>query len=89
MGGRKVSHLKSNVEALGIHLSQEDIDEIESGYDFELGFPHGFLRGANKMVQGPDEVVFGERLGTFDYVQGPQPIPAHQGELGDKQKHRA
>jgi hypothetical protein len=35
-----VSHLKSNVEALGIHLTQEDIDEIETGYDFELGFPH-------------------------------------------------
>jgi hypothetical protein len=40
------------------------------------------------MVQGPDEVIFGERLGNFDYVQGPQPIPAHQGALGDKQKHR-
>ena len=85
VGGRKVSHLKSNIEALGIALTKEEIDEIETGYDFELGFPHSFLRGENKMVRGPDEVIFGTRMGSFDYVRGPQPIPAHQGGLGDAQ----
>lgn len=85
VGGRKVSHLESNIEALGIHLTQEEIEEIDTGYDFQLGFPHAFLRGENKMVQGPDEVVFGARMGQFDYVKGPQPIPAHQGFPGNKQ----
>lgn len=81
VGGRKVSHLKSNIEALGIDLTQEEIDEIDTGYDFQLGFPHEFLRGENKMVQGPDEVVFAQRMGHFDYVKGAKPIPAHQVSL--------
>jgi hypothetical protein len=78
VGGRKVSHLRGNIEALGIRLSQEDIDEIEKGYDFDIGFPHNFLAGANKAPQGPEDIVFTKRQGHFDYVQGPQPILAHQ-----------
>jgi aryl-alcohol dehydrogenase-like predicted oxidoreductase len=31
VGGRKVEHLKGNIEALGIRLSAEDIAEIETG----------------------------------------------------------
>lgn len=81
MGGRKIEHLKTNIEALSIPLSAEEIEEIETGYNFELGFPHNFLRGANKAPQGPEDVVFTRRLGHFDYVKGPQPIQPHQGPL--------
>ena len=74
VGGRKTGHLESNIAALGISLSDEEIKEIETGYDFQLGFPHNFLRGANEAPQGPEDVQFNKRLGTIDYVKGPQPI---------------
>lgn len=80
-GGRKVEHLKGNIEALGLRLSQEEIDEIDTGYPFELGFPYTFLAGRNKMIQGPEDVSLNTRAGYFDYVKGPQPIPPHQGPL--------
>jgi aryl-alcohol dehydrogenase-like predicted oxidoreductase len=37
VGGRKVEHLKANIEALTLRLTEEDIDEIEKGYDFDPG----------------------------------------------------
>ncbi|KAF2479477.1 aryl-alcohol dehydrogenase [Neohortaea acidophila] len=81
VGGRKVEHLKSNIEALTIQLSPEEIDEIETGYDFQLGFPHNFLRGANKAPQGPEDVKFTRSRVHADFVKGPQPIAPHQGPL--------
>jgi len=43
VGGRKVDHLKGNIEALGLELSQDEIDDIDSAIDFEVGFPMNFL----------------------------------------------
>lgn len=40
IGGRKVEQLKSNLEALEIALSPEQIAYIESESPLELGFPH-------------------------------------------------
>ncbi|KAI0433292.1 NADP-dependent oxidoreductase domain-containing protein [Xylaria sp. FL1042] len=39
LGGRKVEYLKANIKAPSLDLSLEDIQEIESDYDFDLGFP--------------------------------------------------
>lgn len=50
VGGRKIEHLKGNVEALGVKLSQEEIDEIEDSDEFDVGFPLGFLFG--KQIDG-------------------------------------
>lgn len=78
VGGRKVEHLKGNIEALSLRLTPEEIEEIETGYDFDVGFPHNFLSGANKAPQGPQDVAFTKRLGQFDYVEGVKPIVPHQ-----------
>lgn len=43
VGGRKIDHLKGNIEALGIELSGQEIEEIDSAVDFEVGFPMNFL----------------------------------------------
>jgi aryl-alcohol dehydrogenase-like predicted oxidoreductase len=43
VGGRSLNHLKSNIEALSIELSEEDIDEIENTVPFDVGFPMTFL----------------------------------------------
>ncbi|KAF5377118.1 hypothetical protein D9757_008808 [Collybiopsis confluens] len=39
IGGRKVDNLKSNIEALDISLSDEQIKELESVIPFDVGFP--------------------------------------------------
>ena len=43
VGGRKVEHLKGNIEALALQLSDEEIDGIDAESDFEVGFPMNFL----------------------------------------------
>lgn len=44
VGGRKVEHLKDNIKALSIHLSDKQIEALESVIPFEPGFPHNFVR---------------------------------------------
>jgi diketogulonate reductase-like aldo/keto reductase len=39
VGGRKIEHLKGNIEALAIELSDEEVSEIEGAVDFDVGFP--------------------------------------------------
>ncbi|MCJ1444311.1 MAG: hypothetical protein MMC23_004812 [Stictis urceolatum] len=79
-GGRKVEHLKGNIEALKLRLSQEDIEEIEGAYEWDPGFPHAFLggMGGKKMAHGPGDVGFTKRLGHFDYVDNVKPIMPHE-----------
>jgi hypothetical protein len=86
LGGRKVSHLRSNIEALSIRLSAEEMDEIErDGYYFEVGFPHDLLRGDNQAVRGAEDVVLTKRRGHFDYVERPGPIlPPRRDDAGDE-----
>ena len=45
VGGRKVEHLKGNIDALAIELSTEEIDDIEAAEPFDVGFPLSFLFG--------------------------------------------
>ncbi|KAF2032454.1 Aldo/keto reductase [Setomelanomma holmii] len=43
VGGRKIEHLKGNIEALAIELSDEEVDEIDSAVPFDVGFPMNML----------------------------------------------
>lgn len=38
IGGKRVEHLKSNIEALSLHLSDEQISYLESIGSFDVGF---------------------------------------------------
>lgn len=80
VGGRKVEHLKGNIEALGLELTEEDVEEIETGYEFDIGFPYDFL-GWGKIPKGPADVVFTQRFGNFDYVPVQRGIKPHKGPL--------
>lgn len=51
IGGRKVEHLKDNISALKIKLSDKQIEKLESVNKFEVGFPHNFI-GADPKVSG-------------------------------------
>ncbi|KAJ4304496.1 hypothetical protein N0V90_000022 [Kalmusia sp. IMI 367209] len=81
VGGRKVGYLTDNIEALKLKLDEEDMATIDAAYGFEIGFPHDFLSGGNKMVLGPEDNTFNGRGGYFDFVSGPKPIPPHEGPL--------
>lgn len=74
-GGRKVEHLRGNIEALGLQLSEKDMEEIEQAYPFDVGFPHNMLAGGPNAAKGPQDNAVSKRLGHIDYVQAPQPIP--------------
>ncbi len=43
VGGRNTTHLKGNIEALNLKLSEEELKEIEGAYGFDYGFPGTFL----------------------------------------------
>ncbi|KAK1977048.1 aldo/keto reductase [Colletotrichum cereale] len=43
VGGRKVEHLKANIDALKIKLTDDQIAYLESVKDFDVGFPSNFL----------------------------------------------
>jgi hypothetical protein len=69
-GGRKIDHLKSNIEALGIDLSEEDIREIEGAFKFDLGYRHSTLSGArDKPVSAKDPAFVVAMCCSFDGVE--------------------
>jgi aryl-alcohol dehydrogenase-like predicted oxidoreductase len=86
VGGRKVEHLKSNIEALGLGLTSEEIREIDNAYGFEMGFPHSFLSPVNAAIMGPEDNRFLNGIGCLDFVEGPKPILPHQGPFDRKFK---
>lgn len=74
VGGRKPEHLKSNIKALDIKLSDEEIKEIEDVQPFDVGFPHNMVGPRPNSNNGvPGGIVAGQ-LGYIDYVMDPKPI---------------
>lgn len=43
VGGRKVEHLKGNIKALGLELTEQEIDKIDAASAFDIGFPINML----------------------------------------------
>ncbi|KAH7070461.1 NADP-dependent oxidoreductase domain-containing protein [Paraphoma chrysanthemicola] len=81
VGGRKIEHLKANIEALGLRLTPEEIREIDNAYGFDIGFPYSFLSPTNAVMTGPEDNRILNNMGFFDWVEGPKPIPPHEGSL--------
>ncbi|KAL6902682.1 Norsolorinic acid reductase [Trichoderma evansii] len=80
VGGRTVDHLKSNIEALTLQLTEEDIEEIESAYPFDLGFPNNMLWG-KKFNGSQQKIWLIESAAHYEYVPEPKPItPSKVGE---------
>ncbi|CAI6333818.1 unnamed protein product [Periconia digitata] len=83
LGGRKIEHMKSNIEALGLKLTREEMKEIDGAYGFEMGFPSDFANPNNVMILGPRDALVNKRTGTYDYVAGPEAIEPHQGAVDE------
>lgn len=67
VGGRKLDHIKGNIEALTLALAPEDIKEIESAVTFDLGFPHNMLWG-KEVPDTRTKAGFLHMAGTIDHV---------------------
>ena len=84
IGLRKVEHLDGAIEGLKVALTDEDIDRIDSAYDFDHGFPHTFLSGSMFdgsrpwPAQHPKDVWLGQTFGAFDYVESEKPLRPKQ-----------
>ncbi|EXJ85239.1 alcohol dehydrogenase [Capronia epimyces CBS 606.96] len=82
VGGRKLSHIKGNIEGLSVTLTEEEIVEIDNAYSFDPGFPHNFLSGTlmqgwdapQKLASRASEVRWTQSQGTFDWVESPKAI---------------
>ncbi|EWG38293.1 alcohol dehydrogenase [Fusarium verticillioides 7600] len=73
IGGRKIEHLKGNIETLKLDLDKEDIKEIEAAIPFDPGFPHTWLyMGAQP--DHPADIWMMGMAGHFDHVPLPESI---------------
>ncbi|OAA76996.1 norsolorinic acid reductase [Akanthomyces lecanii RCEF 1005] len=80
LSGRKVEHVKGNIDALSIELSPADIKEIEGAAPFDLGFPNNFLWG-REVPTAQGNVKFAVLGGNYDHVEDTKPIrPAKAAE---------
>lgn len=55
VGGRKIAHLKDNIRALSITLTDEQIAELEKVKPFDVGFPSDIL--ADPTVKGHSRIL--------------------------------
>lgn len=72
VGGRKVEHLKGNIEALSLELTDDEMKEIEDAVPFDIGFPMS-LCGTR-----PGMTLLVAMGGHFDFVPYPKPLPPHK-----------
>jgi aryl-alcohol dehydrogenase-like predicted oxidoreductase len=72
VGGRKIEHLKGNIEALSLELTDEDMAEIESAVPFDLGFP------MTMCGNGPANHWLMQIAGQVDFVPPTKPLPPHK-----------
>jgi hypothetical protein len=70
IGGRKLEHLRGNIEALTLRLSDDDIQEIEESAPFDLGFPHSYIWG-KKVASPVQNLAHHSMSGTIDFVPEP------------------
>ncbi|KAL5115090.1 hypothetical protein ACEQ8H_007005 [Pleosporales sp. CAS-2024a] len=79
VGGRKMDHLKGNIEALGIELSDDEVNEIDSATDFDVGFPMNFLFASagkynnNLTSSHVGLLAFAGNLEVPEHLKGPKP----------------
>lgn len=80
VGGRNLEHIKGNIAALNVRLSDEELKEIDGAYNFDHGFPHTFLSGTlftgetPRAPEGPSGVWATKLMGNFDWVEPPKSI---------------
>ncbi|KAJ5122965.1 Aryl-alcohol dehydrogenase (AAD) [Penicillium atrosanguineum] len=73
VGGRKVEHLKDNIKALSIRLTEQQIQFLESASPLDIGFPGNFI-GVDPAINGGKVSFLMQTAGNYDFVQDEQAI---------------
>ncbi|KAK9367900.1 NADP-dependent oxidoreductase domain-containing protein [Lipomyces kononenkoae] len=73
VGGRKLEHLKGNIDGLGVELTDEEIDEIDAAAPFKIGFPMSMLfeygGGKYNTRMSFKDIFLAKVAGHFDVVE--------------------
>lgn len=90
VGGRKVEHLKGNIEALAVKLSQEELADIDSAVPFDPGFPNNFLFGGRDKFSTrsrTEDIYLVEANSWIETVPKPTPIQPGEGAQRAEKVH--
>ncbi|BGP33137.1 hypothetical protein JCM10296v2_004926 [Rhodotorula toruloides] len=74
VGGRKVSHLQDNIQALKIKLTKDQIARIDAVQEFDVGFPHNMI-GTDpsfEVIYDPKQSMIVSE--DIDHLPGPKPF---------------
>lgn len=72
VGGRKVEHLKDNIQALTVTFSAEELAELKGVVEFDLGWPNTFIGQHTR-----DNFLI-QNSGNYDYIPDAKPISGHE-----------
>ncbi|KAH9205873.1 NADP-dependent oxidoreductase domain-containing protein [Leptodontidium sp. 2 PMI_412] len=73
VGGRKIDHLKGNIEGLSLQLTEGDVKAIEEANAFDIGFPQSLLGGPNG-VQSPSDIWLMSIAGRQQHIEAVKPL---------------
>jgi len=59
IGGRKVEHLHDNIKSLSIHLTDKQVEYLESVLSFDVGFPMEFVGDDGRVAGKPGALLAG------------------------------
>ncbi|KAL4865284.1 hypothetical protein BDV12DRAFT_174914 [Aspergillus spectabilis] len=78
IGQRKVEHLKANIDALSVALSDEDLAEIDGAADFDVGFPLNFIYREYSSRNTAADVFLTQVSAQIDAPPQPGPVRPRQ-----------
>ena len=82
VGTRKLEHLESNIQALKVELTDQEVDEIDDAAPFDIGFPMSFMfeyastQKYNSRMNGSDQTA-AKTAGWWDDVERVRPPKPH------------
>ncbi|KAK5656744.1 hypothetical protein OQA88_4292 [Cercophora sp. LCS_1] len=71
VGGRRVEQLAENIGALGIRLTEEQIEALEAVQEFDIGFPANFVGGDPNVTGEASEMTGRGAFLTFPAASKP------------------
>ncbi|KAK5080716.1 hypothetical protein LTS08_008511 [Lithohypha guttulata] len=78
VGQRSVKHLVSNIEALSVSLSNEDILVIDKAAPFDIGFPMNFIFREYSSTVTASDVMLTRSTALIDVPPNPAPTKPHE-----------
>lgn len=77
VGQRSVKHLESNIDALSVSLTDEDIKAIDRAAPFDIGFPMNFIFREYNSTMTASDVMLTKTTALIDVPPHPAPTRPH------------